>query len=297
MKWYFASNDKSEDFFPLIKAAVNSALNNTTLEPNFIYDGAENELTQWLRDKGVNIINHRISFYDRLEKHYDEQGLKIATGTFLRCDIPIIETEEEFILYTDCDVLFLKDFTADIKPKYFACSTQFNKRNFKDFNAGVMLMNVKKMRESHSKFIDFITKNLNTFIAFDQTAYQIFYGGKCTKLPVVYNHKPYWGIDEKAVILHFHGPKPLLFTSDEEMKNLSYTNLKLYKKNKKAYEFYLDLFKKYYPEIEYNKEAIEKLNNGIYPLIKPKKQPLKFRIHNKFNKIMKQIQQMRLWKN
>jgi len=75
-----------------------------------------------------------------------------------------------------------------------------------------------------------------------------------------------------------------LFTSDEEIKNLSYTNYKLYKKNQKAYGFYLGLFKEYYPEIEYNQDAIDKLNQGIYPLIKPKGTPLKQRIFNKLNK-------------
>ena len=284
MKWYFASNDKSEDFFPLIKAAINSALKNTTLKPNFIYDGAENELTDWLKSKGVKIIRHRSSFYDKIEKHFDEQGIKIASGAFLRCDIPLIETQDEFVLYTDCDVLFLKDFQTDLKPEYFACSTQFGKRNFKDFNTGVMLMNVKKMRESHEEFTKFIVKNLNSLIAFDQTAYQIFYDRKNTKLPIIYNYKPYWGIDKNTVIVHFHGPKPLLFTSDEEIKNLSYTNYKLYKKNQKAYGFYLGLFKEYYPEIEYNQDAIDKLNQGIYPLIKPKGTPLKQRIFNKLNK-------------
>ena len=82
MKWYFASNDRSHDFFPLIKAAVNSVLENTALEPNFIYDGAPNELTQWLTDKGVNIINHRVSFFDSLEKYYDKKSFDNRRGDF-----------------------------------------------------------------------------------------------------------------------------------------------------------------------------------------------------------------------
>src|SRR5574344_2144921 len=129
MKWYFACNDKSEEFYPLIKAAVNSALANTTLQPNFIFDGEENELTSWLRKKGVNIIFHRVSFFDTLKTFYDEKLLNIASGAFLRCDIPLIEKEDDFIIYTDCDILFLKDFKLDIKPEYFACSSQFKKNN------------------------------------------------------------------------------------------------------------------------------------------------------------------------
>lgn len=284
MKWYFACNDKNKDFFPLIKGAVNSALKNTTLEPNFIYDGEENELTNWLQDKGANIINHRVSFYNLL-KYNDSNLLNIAQGAFLRCDIPIIENEDEFILYTDCDILFLKDIKWDFKPEYFACAPQVDKNNFKHFNSGVMLMNVKKLKESHEKFCEFIIKNIDLLSTFDQTAYQIFYSGKCSKLPIEYNFKPYWGIDEVAAIIHFHGCKPTTFTSDENLKNLPFSCYELYKKNPQAYDFYLELFKKYLPKISYNKEAIEKLKTGIYPLIRPKRTPLNLRIQRKLTQI------------
>lgn len=289
MKWYFACNDKSPDFFPLIKGAVDSALKNTTLEPHFIYDGVENELTQWLVERGVQIVNHRISFYDSLKNHYDEASLAIASGAFLRCDIPIIENEDEFVLYTDCDVLFLNDFVTDLAPEYFACSTQFDKWNFTDFNTGVMLMNVKKLKESHEEFVKYIMSHLDLLSTFDQTAYQIFYGGKNTKLPTIYNHKPYWGIDKNAVILHFHGPKPMSFASDDSLKTFIYIYHKLYKKNPKAYDFYLELFKTHYPEINYCGEAIEKLKNGEYPLIKQKRTPLRLRIRSKCSKIYEKI--------
>lgn len=289
MKWYFASNGQSKDFFPLIKAAVISALKNTTLEPNFIYDGEENEFTQWLREKGVNIIPHRISFYETLKNHYDESVLKIASGAFLRCDIPTIEKEDKFVLYTDCDVLFLKDFSIKLEPEYFACSTQFNKNNYKDFNTGVMLINVEKFRESYQDFKNFITENLSSLPDFDQTAYQKFYKNKNTKLPVIYNHKPYWGIDKNAVILHFHGPKPIHFTSEQDLKNLPGIYHRLYKKKPKAYEYYLNLFKNYYPEIKYDKESIDKLNKDIYPLIKEPRLTLLSRIKKKLIKSLLKV--------
>lgn len=301
MKWYFACNDKSPDFFPLIKAAVNSVKKHTDLEPHFIYDGEENELTQWLKEHRVKIIHHRVSFYDALEKHYDTKILAIASGAFLRCDIPIIETEEEFVLYTDCDVLFLKDIKSDFKleynPKYFACSTQFTKNNFTDFNTGVMLMNVKQLRKSHQQFCNFIVKNLDILNTFDQSAYQIFYSGKNTNLPTIYNHKPYWGVDENAVILHFHGCKPTTFTSDEALKNLPYMHYQLYKKNPKAYDFYLELFRNYGPEMQYSKTGIENLKNGTYPLNKGNKTPLLKRIKMKLVKEYKTfLQKIKLCK-
>lgn len=291
MKWYFACNDKSERFYPLIKGAVNSAIQNTTLEPNFLFDGEENEFTQWLREKGVNVIHYKSSFYDELEKFYDGGFLSTAAGAFLRCDIPIIEKVDDFVLYTDCDVLFLKDFDISKieKPKYFACSTQSSKRDFNLFNTGVMVMNVKKLRESHRDFVKFITSNFEKFKTFDQDAFQIFYGKKNTKLPVKYNHKPYWGIDEEAAILHFHGSKPTTYTDDEKIKNMHFAYYDLYKKNPAAYNYYLDIFRKYNPEIEYNFEAIEKLNNGIYPLVKPKQSPILTRVKTRLTREINKI--------
>lgn len=288
MKWYFAASE-NPDLFPLIIGAVNSALQNTTLEPHFIYDGSENKLTEWLKEKGVKIIPHRISFYDALQKHYSKELLSIASGAFLRCDIPIIEKDSDYVLYTDCDVLFLKDFDAQIRPKHFACAPQENKSNFKDFNTGVMLINVKELRQSHEKFCAFIVQNLNLLPSFDQSAFQIFYNSKCSKLSLEYNHKPYWGIDQNASIVHFHGCKPTDFASDEKLKQLPYEHERLYRKSPQSYDFYLNLFKKYCPEIEYNYEGTEKLKTGEYPLIKGERTPLIKRITNKLLKICKKL--------
>lgn len=292
MKWYFAASENPE-LFPLIIGAVNSALANTTLEPHFIYDGGENELTPWLREKGVKIIPHRVGFYDELEKHYSKELLKIASGAFLRCDIPVIEQDADYILYTDCDVMFLKDFDAHIRPKYFACAPQENKRNFRDFNTGVMLMNVKELRKSHEKFCEFIVKNLKHLPTFDQSAFQLYYHGKCTKLPLEYNHKPYWGVNggrvENAVIVHFHGCKPTDFASDEKLQALPYEHERLYRKNVQAYDFCLNLFKKYCTEIEYSAAGIEKLKSGEYPLVKGKKTPFLKRVFNKILKVYKKF--------
>lgn len=291
MKWYFACNDKSERFYPLILAAVESAFENTTLTPCLIFDGEENDLTRTLRGKGVEIIFHRVSFYDDLKSFYDEAALNIASGAFLRCDIPIIEKEDDFVLYTDCDVLFLKDFDfSSLKhPDYFACAPQTNRRNYFDFNTGVMVMNVKNLRESHEKFVKFIKNNLKKFSAYDQSAYQIFYNVKNTKLPPKFNHKPYWGIDNDAVIVHFHGGKPVDFSNEEVLKRFPREYVSFYRKNPEAYRYYLELFSEYYPEIEYSKEGFKKLESGEYPLVMPQKNSFWKRIKSRVEKSFAQI--------
>ena len=283
MKWYFACNSDSKEYEPLIKAAVTSALQNTTLEPHFIFDGEPNELTQWLEEKGVKIIYHRSNLYPILEKKYKGNELKIASGAYLRCDIPIIEEEDDYILYTDCDVIFLKDVEPQ-KPEYFACTSEVDKNDWKTFNTGVMFMNVKNLRKSYKGFCRFIKWNLSRLITWDQTAYQLYYGKKNTHLDLKFNHKLYWGIDDDAVILHYHGAKPTMFCDENSIKNMAYFNGILYKKNPASYEYYLNLFKEYYPEITYSPEGIEKLNQGIYPTTKPPKNPLKIRIKNYIRK-------------
>ena len=283
MKWYFACNSDSKEYEPLIKAAVTSALQNTTLEPHFIFDGEPNELTQWLEEKGVKIIYHRSNLYPILEKKYKGNELKIASGAYLRCDIPIIEEEDDYILYTDCDVIFLKDVEPQ-KPEYFACTSEVDKNDWKTFNTGVMFMNVKNLRKSYKGFCRFIKWNLSRLITWDQTAFQLYYGKKNTHLDLKFNHKLYWGIDDDAVILHYHGAKPTMFCDENSIKNMAYFNGILYKKNPASYEYYLNLFKEYYPEITYSPEGIEKLNQGIYPTTKPPKNPLKIRIKNYIRK-------------
>ncbi len=282
MKWYFASNSESVDFFPLIKAAVLSARKNTTLEPHFIYDGSPDTLTAWLEEHGVKIIYHRSSVYDTILKSYPKKDLRIPAGAYLRCDIPEIETEDEFVLYTDCDVLFLKDITLETcpTPQYFSCSSQFEKKDFVDFNTGVMFMNVPALRESQEDFRAFIRQNMCKLDVLDQSAFQIFYGSKNSPLDIKYNHKPYWGVDEEAVILHFHGPKPHNFSTDLSVKNLHPTYDILYHRSIAGYKFYLELFKNYSNEIDYDYNAIELLNSGAYPYPKRSVRPFKVRLRN-----------------
>ena len=43
----------------------------------------------------------------------------------------------EYVLYTDCDVIFMKDPIDELstyKPMYFACCSEINSSNFEEFN-------------------------------------------------------------------------------------------------------------------------------------------------------------------
>jgi lipopolysaccharide biosynthesis glycosyltransferase len=231
MKWFFALNETCSDFSnyaDLIKVAVHTALRHSSLIPHFIYDGEENILTDWLRKRKVTIIQCRTCLYDRLralsEVKNDAQILAIGSGAFLRTELPRIALqtgmEDEYILYTDCDVMFMDQVTEDLEKlscRYFAVAPEFDSKDYQLMNTGVMLMNLKNLIAIEEEFRKFVISNLEKFPCWDQSAYQWFYRrprGKVfsrngwDRLPIAFNWKPYWGDYSSAKIVHFHGPKP-----------------------------------------------------------------------------------------
>ena len=154
MKWFFAVSQVSwdhhdHDFRALIRSAVRSALSNTALKPHFIFDGEEGPFTEEMRALGVTVIRHRLSFYDRLEAAQRAQRpdwtsyMFVASGAMLRLDIPLLETTDEFVLYTDCDVVFRRDPQVNyVRPGIFAVAPERQQTSHEDMNSGVMVINL-----------------------------------------------------------------------------------------------------------------------------------------------------------
>jgi len=216
MKWFFAyAGDSDEGFKKLIKVAVISARKNTNLEPFCIYDGICSDLTIWLEKQGVQIIHHRSRFSERIKEIFgNDLSARGGRGAMLRVEIPQIlfekKIKDKYILYTDCDVMFVGNVENlfFIRPKYFACAPEIDPDNWENFNTGVMLMNVGNLYKTYEEFASFIRKHLKKGWCWDQTAYNLFYKNKNSKLPKEYNWKPYWGDSPKKKIIHFHGLKP-----------------------------------------------------------------------------------------
>ena len=125
----------------------------------------------------------------------------MAAGAFLRTELPLVETEDELVLYTDCDVMFRRQPRIPGLPSHpFACAPEFDQNDYALFNTGVMLMNLPMLRSDLDAFKMFIRGNLEKFETFDQDAYRQFYGPRAGRLPLTLN----WN----AEIIHFHGPKP-----------------------------------------------------------------------------------------
>jgi hypothetical protein len=216
MNWYFALGAASigregHDWLNLVRVAVQSARTHTTLVPHLLYDGEASDFTREMQMQGVKVIFHRVTFFDSLAKHgeRDPNYLSIASGAFLRFDIPVIERVAKYVLYTDCDVMFRRDpdFFESGAPSLFSATSQTSDIPSEDMNSGVMLINVPAMRELHADLVNFTRVNLD--LGLDQEILRVFFDGKYTPMDRSLNWKPYWGINPAAQIVHFHGPKPI----------------------------------------------------------------------------------------
>ena len=231
----------------LLENLIESAIKNTDFEIYLMFDGKKEELDL---PPSVNIIEHRHRCYETFlnaERTKREGSLQISSGAFLRTEIPFLMNQmgfdDEFCLYTDYDVIFQKsDYSElyNIKPKYFAASPETNINNWGYINSGVMLMNVKTLFEDDSKIINYINDNFENLTVWDQTLYNDLYKGEIDRLPLEYNWKPYWGINDNSKIVHFHGAKP---RSVEPEWRYNLREIKtLRDMSKDGYEFYNDVF-------------------------------------------------------
>lgn len=214
MKWYFAIEETGTYHEPgvLALAAVRSCRAHTNLEPVCLFDGTNPAFLAELAKYDVKVIQGEVPFANRIEESHRNVGYPLtARGAFLRTIIPSVEKDDEYVLYTDIDVLFLKQPTIDVRQVRdfpFGVVEAEIIGDRRAFNSGVMLMNLPRMRERHDEFMTFCAESMLTFLpGFDQIALNRFHGNNVTWLSPYLNWRPYWGEDNAAEILHFHGIK------------------------------------------------------------------------------------------
>lgn len=247
MKLFIATNEYTynTDNIKLLNVAVKSALDNTPFDVHVIFDGDVKLLSYLSRD--VKIINHKHRCFDVFNKRND---IAISSGTFLRTEIPFICKNlgytDNYIFYTDYDVLFLKGSYSDLlslTPTFFAAAPEGNMHDWSYINAGVMLMNINHFYEKDEEIIKEINENFNTYDVYDQTMYNKLYKNKFNKLPLEYNWKTYWGINESAKIIHFHGAKPLMIEPEWRAKLSIIKSLR--ERNPKSFKYYEKIWESY----------------------------------------------------
>jgi hypothetical protein len=214
MRWYFAIDETGangqtgED----AKTAVRSALAVGGLEPRLLYYGGANAFTDWMARHHVEIVEAAPSFLDTIRQAQAAGTYRPhSVGHWLRLAIPQIETTDTHVLYTDCDVIFLRRVNwPAMRPKVFAAAPEFKKDNWNYFNAGVMLLNVPAMRATYRDFERLIRARIAGGahpMYDDEFALNEAYRGLWDRLDPALNWKPYWGYSSAIGLLHFHGPK------------------------------------------------------------------------------------------
>ncbi len=249
-KWYFTTNVNGlRHAFDQIKVAVLSC-GITTLAPCCIVDdaGSDGETEariQWLVGRGVNVTRHRASLLDILRPKFFEQ-MEIYGGHWLRCDIPSLEIEDEFVLYTDIDVIFLKPLPEIAEyPKYVASAPEHHRDDYSYFNSGVLIMNIPELRKRQDELVKTVERRLPVTAPWDdQSALNDLFKGEWLRLPPVWNWKPYWGACDDALIVHFHGPKPAhaLRMQSGQPDPVGSDFRKIYERNPAGYAHYLPMF-------------------------------------------------------
>lgn len=230
MKCYFALSDdvsNNDAYYWMFVAALNSARKNTTLDLHCLYDfrkkNTENieddRIYQLLKAYQVAIHLATIDFEAELLSVYTDEYLKLHNITrnslysrFLR--FMIADKDDEYVLYSDTDVLFLRDITFgafDSVPKTVgACAEESNNYHYTNFNAGVMLINLSYYKQVKTTFLSWIAQGRH---AKGECCDQGYLNEICerdfVKLSNSFNWKPYWGINPEAYIVHLHGMKPI----------------------------------------------------------------------------------------
>ncbi len=225
LKWFMglnANSNVSHYYADMIRVAVITAQAYTSLHPHVVYDGPPCDLTEWLQRNGAVVIHWRSSLYDHFGPLSEKTGLKdyamYGPGIYLRAELPTLCEKlgwtDEYILYTDTDVMFLPGFSLGSLGLGFkepiAVGPESDPKNYEIFNTGVMVMNLPKVRAEEEAFKKRLLADLPTGPerAWDQYSYQQHFAGRIHKLTPELNWKPYWGKNADAGILHFHGPKP-----------------------------------------------------------------------------------------
>jgi hypothetical protein len=134
------------------------------------------------------------------------------------------------------------------RPSIFMAAPQFDPRGHssRELNSGVMVINVPRLGRDLPAIVDHgcdLLPGMN--LGYDQDFLIEFYRGAWDPLALRYNWKPYWGINEDAKIIHWHGLKPEVtqglraseeFPTIDLFRTLFTSNRESYFKNLKLWE-------------------------------------------------------------
>jgi lipopolysaccharide biosynthesis glycosyltransferase len=241
-------------------------------------DLSEMEMKKFYEFKGGKADIHIIKV--SLEKYEDMQQYGLVNSTaYLKFDLPDLIPNQDKVLYLDGDILIQKDlsdlFGINIEDDYAGAVKSIlmidNALNLKNyFFSGVMLLNLKLMRENNtSTALLNIGRSVDKLKFMDQDCFNILFNNKVKFLPIIYdcpynlflkyrdkytlesinkyyetNYLSFDNIKKDSYIIHFAGhEKPWTFFDvgstgewDEYFKNSPYKHHKLKRRSKKLRE-------------------------------------------------------------
>ena len=249
MKWYACLNDAAlDEYAEHLRVAIGSAIDIAKLEPHIVFDGDPARLYGAVGRSDFVLHNRVSALREEIALTPATPGWcpNVARGTLLRLEIPFIEEADQFVLYTDCDVLFtgLVDLSL-LKPKYFAAAPGHNPDNWHNLCSGVMLLNVAAMRKAHPYLMNVARAHLGVPHFYDQEVLNTAFLNRWDRLPLEAHWKPYWGPNPSSAIVHFHGPKIAhvrMLMHEADRADLPEIYRTLYQNSVDGYAYYERLF-------------------------------------------------------
>ncbi|WP_027184663.1 glycosyltransferase family 61 protein [Desulfovibrio inopinatus] len=261
-KWYFAFNqDMIATYAATIRSAVHSCLKFTNLVPHCLYHGERSAFIDELTEAGVVVLDYKPSYFQIA--NWMEHGINPANPLLLRSDISLMEQEDEFVLYSDIGVLFLKEASFDaVTPQYIAMAPSLERDSAHTTSSGVMVINVPAVRATRDDFYRYLAACLPALSAPGADPMASYYQGVCEELPHTFAWKPYWGIEPKAKIIHFHRPTPT--EAEEALHNIKESPdgqfAQYILRSTEAYELYLRKYN------EITRDADRRFKRAIMPV-------------------------------
>jgi hypothetical protein len=214
MYWFFPCNNYHPD---AIKALVYSAYKfNPEFKPICIWDEPKIYapiLREWLEDKGVIVHQYRSSLalqiillqrkskFNYAAFNCEEFGIPenkevSLYGMWSKTDVPLIceelEIEDNFVLVTDPDCMFVAEYDLKLEPDILAVGPE--EEPYREWaSGGIYVFNVKRMLEDRKSFEEFVIENYRNIGWHETLSLTEFYGFKnVNHISPDWNYKPFW---------------------------------------------------------------------------------------------------------
>jgi len=217
-------------------------------------------ISEWIEDKNKNKIikscnkfkNFNIEFVLIDWQKYKNINNLFPPETFYRLEAPYIFDKLDKIIYLDCDIVvdgdishidqeqdgdyYLKAVSAVWMNYYYNMTN--NTKNKRFFNAWVLLLNLKKIRQEglFDLVYKYLIKNKNTLMAWDQDWLNAIFWDKYTEISPKFNaiqflfySKNYQNLwydkqdfleaKTKPIIIHYTWQKPWTYFCNHPLKN------------------------------------------------------------------------------